>query len=106
MSDPVNNDKIIEAQFLGLISLLANSALQQLGKVINPVSGKIEKSLEGARLTIDWLRMMKVKTAGNLTAQEDQILTSYITNLQLNYVDELENEKKSAGKETEEPKEK
>ena len=97
-----NQNATFEAQFLGLISLLSNSALQQLGKVINPVTGKVEKNLEGARLTIDWLRMLKEKTAGNLTEQEDKVLTSYISNLQLNYVDELANE--SRAKEQEQDK--
>lgn len=83
-----DQEKLHEAQFLGLISLLANSALQQLGKVINPVSGKTEKNLEAARLTIDWLKMIESKTSGNLTKEEQQVLSSYITNLQLNYTDE------------------
>ena len=81
--------KIEAAQFLGLISLLSNSALQQLGKVINPVTGKIEKNLEGARLTIDWLVMLEKKTENNLSQEEESVLKSYISNLQLNYIDEL-----------------
>ena len=84
-----NDDlKIEAAQFLGLISLLSNSAMQQLGKVINPVTGQLEKNLEGARLTIDWLIMLEKKTANNLTKEEETVLKSYISNLQLNYIDE------------------
>ncbi|MCB1195217.1 DUF1844 domain-containing protein [bacterium] len=86
----------IEAQFIGLVSILANSALQRLGKVMNPLTGKIERDIESARMTIDWLRMLKVKTAGNLNSDEDRILTSYISNLQLNYVDEIEKDNLSA----------
>lgn len=85
-----NDDfKIEAAQFLGLISLLSNSALQQLGKVISPVTGKVEKNLEGARLTVDWLIMLENKTKNNLTNEEQSVLQSYISNLQLNYMDEL-----------------
>ncbi|MDX9703385.1 MAG: DUF1844 domain-containing protein [Candidatus Auribacterota bacterium] len=89
-------EKLREAQFLGLISLLANSALQQLGKVISPVTGKVEINLEAAKLTIDWLAMLQEKTNGNLTDQEKQVLSSYVSNLQLNYVDvkKMEDEKK------------
>ena len=82
-----DQEKLREAQFLGLISLLANSALQQLGKVVSPVSGKVEVNLEAAKLTIDWLLMLQEKTDGNLTEQETQVLSSYVSNLQLNYVD-------------------
>lgn len=89
-------EKLREAQFLGLISLLANSALQQLGKVISPVTGKIETNLEAAKLTIDWLVMLQEKTTGNLSNQEKQVLSSYVSNLQLNYVDVL----KQADKDT------
>ncbi len=82
-----DQEKLREAQFLGLISLLANSALQQLGKVVSPVTGKVEVNLEAAKLTIDWLVMLEEKTKGNLTDQETQVLSSYVSNLQLNYVD-------------------
>ena len=84
------NEKQVEAQFIGLVSILANSALQQLGKVMNPATGKVERNLEGARMTIDWLRMLKAKTAGNLSGEEESIISSYIANLQLNYLDECE----------------
>lgn len=86
--------KNTEYQFMALVSLLANSALQHLGKVMNPVTGKVEKNLEAAGMTIDWLTMLKTKTQGNLTQEEDRILSSYISNLQLNYVDEMNAEKK------------
>ena len=82
--------KQLEAQFIGLVSILANSALQQLGKVMNPATGQVERNLEGARMTIDWLRMLKAKTEGNLTTEEERIVSSYISNLQLNYLDECE----------------
>lgn len=83
-----------EAQFLGLVSLLANSALQQLGKIISPVSGNTETNLEGAKLTIDWLNMIKVKTENNLSKEEEKILDSYISNLRISYVDAIDEEKK------------
>jgi len=99
-------DANIEYQFMALVSLLANSALQHLGKVINPVTGKVEKNLEAAGMTIDWLRMIKIKTQGNLTPDEDRILSSYISNLQLNYVDEMnEKQKESASSSANDKKE-
>ncbi len=86
---------IAEAQFLGLVSLLANSALQQLGKIINPISGDTETNLEGAKLTIDWLNMIKVKTKNNLSKEEEKILDSYISNLRISYVDAIDEKKKN-----------
>ncbi len=83
----MSETKPVEAQFLGLVSLLANSALQQLGKIINPINGETETNLEGAKLTIDWLNMIKLKTKNNLSKEEEKILDSYISNLQVSFVD-------------------
>ena len=41
--------EIYKRQFIGFVSLLANSAMQQLGKLINPVTGKAERNLDGAK---------------------------------------------------------
>lgn len=64
-------------------------ALQQLGKLVNPVTGKMERDLHQARITIDMLQMVKEKTAGNLSGRERGLLDGVLTELQLNYVDEL-----------------
>jgi hypothetical protein len=84
-------------------------ALQQLGKLINPISGKMERDLQQARVTIDMLQMVQEKTAGNLTAREQGLIGGIITELQLNYVDELkraeEPESKAEGGEEEKEKE-
>jgi hypothetical protein len=64
-------------------------ALQQLGKLINPISGKMERDLQQARVTIDMLRMVQEKTAGNLTDREKTLIDGIVTELQLNYIDEM-----------------
>jgi len=65
-----------------------------LGKIKNPATDKIERNLELARISIDMLRMLKDKTAGNLSKDEERLLTQTIADLQLNYVDEYEKEKR------------
>ncbi len=67
-------------------------ALQQLGKLINPVTEKMERDLQQAHITIDMLQMIKEKTAGNLSGRERGLLDGVLTELQLNYVDELKRE--------------
>ncbi|MEW6534972.1 MAG: DUF1844 domain-containing protein [Candidatus Auribacterota bacterium] len=86
-----------ESEFIGLISLLSNTALQQMGKIINPYTGTVSTHLEAARFTIDLLEMLKIKTAGNLSQKENDILTSYLSNLQMNYADTMK-ETGSSGK--------
>ncbi|GJQ21861.1 MAG: hypothetical protein HBSIN02_22160 [Bacteroidia bacterium] len=79
------------ALFGGLITMFQAAALQQMGKVKNPVTDKIERDLEQAQMSIDMLDMLKEKTKGNLTADEEQFLTGVLRDLKLNFVDEKAN---------------
>lgn len=75
--------------FIGLVSALASSAMVQMGKIANPMTGKIERDLDGAKASIDMLEMLKEKTMGNLTKDESGALLPLLSNPQLNYIDEL-----------------
>ena len=75
--------------FFNLITILASLAWCQLGKIQDPVDSKIKKDLKGAQITIDMLLMLYDKTKGNLTKKEEEILTSAISNFQINYADEV-----------------
>jgi hypothetical protein len=88
MAEEQSQDDLLKRQFIGFISLMANSAMQQLGKLANPFTGKIERNLPGAKATIDMIAMLKVKTTGNLSPEEQQVIDVNLSNLQLNYVDE------------------
>jgi F0F1-type ATP synthase membrane subunit b/b' len=76
--------------FLTLTMMLSQAAWQQLGKVANPATGKIEKDLSHAQMSIDMLRMLKEKTKGNLKPEEDKILSNAVCDLELNYADEVD----------------
>lgn len=75
--------------FIALVTSLASTCWMQLGKVPNPVTNKIEKELDNAKFTIDILRMLRDKTRGNLSDDEEKLLLSVITDLELNYADEV-----------------
>jgi hypothetical protein len=100
--EPTDEAQYHEARFLALISGLASNAMQHLGKVMNPLTGKVERNLDLARETIDLLRMLREKTKGNLSDRETRSLEALLSSLQLNYVDEA---KAEAQKGKEEPKE-
>lgn len=85
--------------FIQLIKTFENAAWIQMGKLKNPQTDKIEKDLAQAQYSIDMLDMLKVKTQGNLSDEESRLLDSILTNLKLNFVDELEKEKKAAERE-------
>ncbi|MDR1474545.1 MAG: DUF1844 domain-containing protein [Endomicrobium sp.] len=79
----------INPYLFNLITMFSSSAWCQLGKMQSTVNGKIEKDLKGAQVTIDMLIMLRDKTKGNLTEKEEEMLSSSISNLQINYADEI-----------------
>ena len=85
--------------FMQLILTFQGAAMQQMGKIKNPLTDKIERDLTQAAISIDMLDMIKQKTAGNLTKEEQQLIDHILSELKLNYVDELDREKKEKGKE-------
>jgi hypothetical protein len=84
--DPQDN---INAHFVSLVMMLASACWQQIGKIPNPMTGKIEKELEHAQLTIEILSMIKDKTKGNLSLEEDRLISNTLSDLQINYADEI-----------------
>src|SRR5215471_8830364 len=66
---------------------LASSALIHLGEAPNPETGKREKDLILARETMDLLGLLREKTRGNLTAEEDQLFGSLLTDLRFRFVE-------------------
>jgi hypothetical protein len=74
--------------FAHLIAMFETLALQQLGKLVNPISGEECPDLRQARITIDMLDMIREKTSGNLSADEKRLLDAVLVELQMNYIDE------------------
>jgi len=77
------------ALFLQLVLGLQQAAMVALGKLMNPMSGKIERNFEGARNTIDTLAAIEARTRGNLESDEQRVLTQVLTDLRMNYLDEV-----------------
>lgn len=74
--------------FITLIYSLQMQAMMNMGKLKNPVTDKIEKDLEAARVSIDMIEMIKDKTINNLSDDENKIITHILSDLQLNFVEE------------------
>ena len=79
------NDEML---FSTLLLSLHAAGMQQLGKVMNPLTNKIERDLEQAQATIAMLEMLKAKTSDNLSEDESKLLSSLLYQLQMNYVEE------------------
>ena len=74
--------------FTQLVAMFHAATMQQLGKVKNPLTDKIDRDLAAAQSSIDMLDMLKEKTRGNLSPEEDRFLSQILQEVKLNYVDE------------------
>ena len=87
----------------GLVFSLQAAAMQQMGKIQNPMTGEIEKDLDQAKGSIDILEMLKVKCRTDTPEELLRLIDGAVMDLQLNYMDEM---KKSAPAEDETDEEK
>jgi hypothetical protein len=85
------------ALFLQLVLGLQQAAMLGLGKLMNPLTRKIERNLDGARDTIDTLAALESRTRGNLEPDEARVLKQVLTELRMNYVDEVKKTGAAAG---------
>jgi len=53
------------------------------------MTNAIEKNIEQAQQAIDMLDMLKNKTKGNISVDAEKLLTQFLSDLRLNYVDEI-----------------
>jgi len=57
-----------------------------MGEVPNPYTNKKEEDLHAARHIVDILSMLQIKTKGNLSREEDQLLDSVLYELRMKYM--------------------
>jgi hypothetical protein len=88
------------ALFLQLVLGLSQSAMIALGKLMNPITRKVETDLAAARDTIDTLAALEARTRGNLEPDEARVLQQALADLRLNYVDGLKKASSPAGSES------
>ncbi len=90
MNQPEKNEILLTH----VILMFQTAALQQMGKLKNPITDKVEKNLEMAQTSIDILDMLYQKMKNNLTENENRMFVEVIKELKLNYVDEVAKEQK------------
>ena len=85
---------------MGLVWSLQASAMQQMGKIQDPVTGEMQKNLEQARSSIDVLEMLKVKCRVDTPEEILRMLDGAVMDLQLNFMDEMKKETAGAAEDT------
>jgi hypothetical protein len=85
--DAVEEDiPLPEINFINFLFSLSTSVLIQLGEIQDPVSEEIAKNLPLAKQTIDLIGMLKEKTKGNLTPDEEKLIENILYDLRIRYV--------------------
>lgn len=77
----------VAVNFTNYVTSLGFQALIFMGAVPNPMTNEITKNLEQAKFLVDTLAMIKEKTAGNLSKQEEDLLGATCYELQLKFVE-------------------
>ena len=75
-----------EISFINLIFSLSTSVLIQLGEIQDPITQQLAKNLPLAKQTIDLIGMLREKTKGNLTSDEEKVLQNILYDLRIRYV--------------------
>jgi hypothetical protein len=85
----MSQDQQSELLFMQLVMMFQGMVMQQLGKVMNPMTNQIDRDLGQAKNFIDLLGMLEYKTKGNLGEGESKLLQQALFDLRMNYVEEL-----------------
>lgn len=82
-----------ELDFSGFIFSLATTAQVSLGALPDPQTNLTAQNLPAAKQMIDIIGMIKDKTKGNLTAEEQTLIDAILFNLRMQYVNIVEGKK-------------
>lgn len=69
--------------FVTHVMALSQLGMIHLGQIENPTTGKVDADLPAAREVIDLLGMLRDKTRGNLTSEEQNLLDTWLYQLRM-----------------------
>ena len=85
-SDKEGRGPLPPGNFAALVSMLTTQALFAMGFLQIKGQENREPDLEMAKYNIDMLETLEEKTRGNLTEQEQKVLTDTLSELRMGYV--------------------
>jgi hypothetical protein len=80
---------VMSARFAQMVLQQSNLAMMLLGQTPHPESGQTMQDLEGAKLFIDQLEMLELKTRGNLSKEEASLLKQSLMALRMAFVESV-----------------
>jgi hypothetical protein len=79
---------VAELTFTSFVLSLASTAAIHFGDLPDPATGQVTPpNLEGASQMIEILALLDLKTRGNLTAEERQVLEQVLYELRMRFVE-------------------
>ena len=85
-----SQDELMSALFAHLVMQQSNMAMMLLGKAAHPETGQLVRDIEAAKLFIDQLEMLEVKTKGNLSKEEATLLKQSLMALRMAFVESVD----------------
>ena len=82
----IEHELLHEFGFSTFVLSLSTSALVHLGELPDPINNKKEINLQLAKQTIGIIEMLKEKTKGNLTADEESLMDNVLYEVRLKYI--------------------
>jgi hypothetical protein len=73
--------------FIEFVMMQAQNAALFLGQIPNPRGGEVEVNLPLAKMFIDQLTVIRERTKGNLKADEQKVIDSAVSQLQMAFVE-------------------
>lgn len=81
-----DEEMLYEFGFSTFILSLSTSALVHLGELPDPMTNKKEVNLQLAKQTISIIEMLKEKTRGNLSGEEEKLMNNVLYDVRLKYI--------------------
>ncbi len=81
-----DNELLYEFGFSTFVLSLSTSALVHLGELPDPITNAKEVNLQLAKQTISIIEMLKEKTKGNLTKDEESLLDNVLYDVRLKFI--------------------
>ncbi len=87
-----SREEITSALFANMVLQQTNMAMIFLGKTPHPETGERIRDVQTARMFIDQLEMLEVKTKGNLDKREEGLLKQSLTAVRMAFVEAVDQE--------------
>lgn len=76
----------IKVDFSAFILSLSSTVLVAVGEIPDPITKETKKNIRAAKQMIDIINMLKDKTKGNLTKEEDELIQNLCFELKMKYL--------------------